>query len=870
MSSPRLSAALVALGPLLASIACSDSHVARAVFSTLGEACNERQPCLTPLVCTEAGVCAPSGTVGEGERCVVSVDCAAALQCVDARCAPAGAGILGDVCTKSGECSRGLRCAFVGFGSTCQAGGDGYLAERCDSSEQCMAGLVCDPTADRCVAELGAPSGMTCTSTAQCAVDGYVCAADGTGAKRCTGLGPDGIPVPVWQGLTCPPSRSLDAPFRLHFDVDPVADGDFFRLPFPNDARIVDGHVVLDGFPVPPAPTTPVDLVGRYVEAIEADQPGFGGNQTVFMRFSGTPVICGAGCGESGAPASESGCIGATEPEQTVYVVDLSRDTGAFRANPFTPVGYRWVLATESRPYICGPWLAVAPVRETPWVAGHTYAVFVHARVKGCDGEQRVAVAQDADFAAMLVPSTPGDAALAHAHAAYEPLRSWLASSPVFPTGEPVTAATLAGATVFTVRDATTTMQAVANAVAAETAPVVTGVQVCSTTAPTGDCLPAASGAFTELQGVIELPIFQSGDAPYAETGGEIALPSTGPATVVRRELVRFALSIPSGTMPTAGWPVVVYAHGTGGSFRSHVLDGAAAALAQATTSTAAGPVGFAVLGIDQVQHGTRRGSSSASPDGLVFNVVNPRAARGNFVQGAADQLVLIRSVTAVAAAVAAQPSQSAVKLDATKVSYFGHSQGGTVGVLAMAFAPSISTVVLSGTGAGLLEAFRFKTSPFPMLGALRMALADPALTDPVLHPVTSLMQGFLEEADPTAYARLLVREPPAGVAAKSVLHLVGVGDTFTPNEAGLALARRMGSPVYDPTSSGLAAGEPVATLPARKNVVARTLVTSIFAPPADADGHFVAFDVDEASAQCTAFFASGALDAEALPTVEP
>jgi len=46
------------------------------------------------------------------------------------------------------------------------------------------------------------------------------------------------------------------------------------------------------------------------------------------------------------------------------------------------------------------------------------------------------------------------------------------------------------------------------------------------------------------------------------------------------------------------------------------------------------------VLGIDQVAHGPRRGSSTASPDDLFFNFTNPAAARGNALQGAADHPV--------------------------------------------------------------------------------------------------------------------------------------------------------------------------------------------------------------------------------------
>ena len=76
----------------------------------------------------------------------------------------------------------------------------------------------------------------------------------------------------------------------------------------------------------------------------------------------------------------------------------------------------------------------------------------------------------------------------------------------------------------------------------------------------------------------------------------------------------------------------------TGGSFRSHATDGSGDRMAKQ---------GIAMLGIDQVGHGTRRGTSTESPDDIFFNFTNPPAAEGNVLQGAADQLTLVRFLKA-------------------------------------------------------------------------------------------------------------------------------------------------------------------------------------------------------------------------------
>src|SRR5258708_8024153 len=116
------------------------------------------------------------------------------------------------------------------------------------------------------------------------------------------------------------------------------------------------------------------------------------------------------------------------------------------------------------------------------------------------------------------------------------------------------------------------------------------------------------------------------------------------------------ALTVPKGVMPAGGWPLVVYAHGTGGSFRSHVTEGVAKRLASVDDG-AGGKVNIAVLGIDQVETGPRRGASTDSPDNLFYNFANPGAARGNTLQGAADQLSLFAYVTGFDLAATASPT---------------------------------------------------------------------------------------------------------------------------------------------------------------------------------------------------------------------
>src|SRR5690606_34549028 len=152
---------------------------------------------------------------------------------------------------------------------------------------------------------------------------------------------------------------------------------------------------------------------------------------------------------------------------------------------------------------------------------------------------------------------------------------------------------------------------------------------------------------------------------PYLTSGGAVQ------ASVQRTESVCLSLTVPKGaSMPAEGWPAVVFAHGTGGSFRSHVRAEVAGALAKASAP-------FVVLGIDQVAHGPRRGESAESPNDLFFNFGNPAAARGNPIQGAADQISLARFAASLDLS-AGDTGADAIKLDPLRLVFFGHSQGAT------------------------------------------------------------------------------------------------------------------------------------------------------------------------------------------------
>ncbi len=559
--------------------------------------------------------------------------------------------------------------------------------------------------------------------------------------------------------------------------------------------------------------------------------------------------------------------MGTGEPAPAVYVVDLTRDDQGDFLGFNTGLAFFWRASTVSQAYLCGPWIAVrpefnptAPGLSTRWLPGHTYLVFVHSRVRGCDGTERVASVVDAEFAAMLANDAPADSALASLWQAHAPLREWLATSPTYPDGaaEVVQGTDILGGALFTARDPSEMMSAVSASVATLDANALSNVVACDgAPAAPADCTNDPS--FREFRGEVALQNFQA--APNGDDPGGAVDTGSGLATVRGPVSARFALSIPNGAAPSTGWPLVVYAHGTGGNERSHLLDGTAALLANVSGA------GFAVLGIEQVGHGSR-GEEGVDPELAVFDVSNPRGTRGNFLQSGADQLQLAFSIPAFSSAIEELAGVNSPLLDSARIYFLGHSQGSSAVAMAAPVQDVVSSLVLSGGGGVLLDTLNDKTSPFSVKNALRAAYADPGLDDVSFHPLVNLLQGYFSDVDPASFAPLLAREPLSGRSSKHVLHLVGVGDTFTPNSAGLAFARRLGGVYANSDGSSLpAASEPRAQsgdYPLSRTEAMRTVVTSIHVPASGRDGHFVLFeDGAKASERAARFLVSDAIDGE-------
>jgi hypothetical protein len=557
---------------------------------------------------------------------------------------------------------------------------------------------------------------------------------------------------------------------------------DFYDLPYPNDLRRHDdGSLDLSKFP------TNSLLVDEYrVDAETLD--GFGLNSAIFARFSG-PLD------ETSLPDPAA----STMPGASVYLVNLATGERTpiiahFRADKTNTIG-------DNR-------LVVRPYPGFGLDEGATYALVITNRVRDASG---AAVEGTGEFKDTLAKAPW-----------YAPLEQYLADNP----DDVVSAA------VFTTQHATNIGLAIRKGVFA-------------TAAPTASDITPTSGVpeYTVVTGSYTAPNFQTGEPPYFSDGGEIQVDTDGVAIVQRMEPMRFAMTLPPGPVPANGFPICIYAHGTGGDYESFIADGTGARLAAE---------GIAVISTDQVLHGPR--NPGGDPEVAFFNFSNPYAGRDNALQGAADAWSQMRLALGMSFP---DGTGRTVHFDPDNLFFFGHSQGGLTGPAFIAFEPTLKGAVLSGTGGILYLSLLYKTAPVSFPELIASVTRDNPIDED--NPTLALAQMWIERADGANYARLMVRNPPADNGPKNIFQTEGFTDSYAPNPAIEAFATSLGGDIVMTASTmpveGLTLrGRTIVDAPVTDNLSGVTAVLAQYKQQAGSDGHFVVFDIPAAQKQSSEF----------------
>lgn len=657
-------------------------------------------------------------------------------------------------------------------------------------------------------------------------------------AALCTSMG-----IGCSTGESAVPGEPADSIYMVPASLETLSGPAFFDHPWPSDFRLENGAPRMDGFYNPRL----LPIIDDYAGGVKSAVNGFSPQASGFVRFSG-PLD------PASLPETPKDGL---DPEASVQLIDIDPNSIEFRQRKLISLHYR----RDEGAYWRSSTLAFMPTYGFPLRPKTRYA-FVATQALRTETGGEVRPSADLKQVLGLEPASGPAAAL---QMQLEPAlselaglgidRSEIVQLSVFTTNSPAEE-------LFAFRD-----HLVANVPAPNLRGPIKHIR--------------SKDWFDEYWGQYgPSPNYQAGEIPYVnpDDGGAFNY-KDGKPEVVDYFYLRFALSIPKRDkcpMPADGYPIVLYAHGTGGNFRSFTRDGTASWL---------GSRCLAVMGVDQIFHGNRPGAPQGEDADfqtglLFFNALNLTAARTNSRQSALDEVQRARLFTQTKIGLSAKEAVDGeeVRFDGRKLMFFGHSQGGLNGPLYLAADDSSNAAILSGSSAIMSITLNEKTKPEPNIVDLVRTIflglpGEDGLEVNAFHPAISLAQTLVDVTDPIHYARYLVEEPRDGFAPKSIymsegINPNGTGDSYSPPKGIEAQAIAMGLPLLLPgqhpileLSFGGPAAAEIPPMGLKGNLASGKATGGIaqFAVPSDSDGHFVIFDVEEARIQSSDFLQSAA-----------
>jgi len=538
---------------------------------------------------------------------------------------------------------------------------------------------------------------------------------------------------------------------ELVFDLDGALDTrqTFFDAPFPSDLRLTaDGTPNLDGFPNPR--DTPIlgDLI-----AAASQSRGINAMPVGYFRFS-APV----------ASRVESDVI-APEADGPILLVDIDPDSP--ERGRLYPVVARTLFPDDSAG---ANLLAAAPAPGIVLTGGRTYAIAVLRSAGDALGEPLGVAGAMADLAADVEPAGARGAA---ALAAYTPLFETLDQLAVDRTE-------VAAATVFTVGDAVADLFELSERVRAAYDVSIVGIAL--------DDVDGDHGRYCELVATVDMPQFQRGDPPFNDEG-LFDIDSNGLPILQRTETAQVVFSIPKSEMPAAGYPLLIYFHGSGG-VADRLVD------AGPTLPGGDGPEPGLGPAHEIAPHGIAGVGAALplSPDRLprassieYLNFNNLAAFRDTFRQGVLESRLLIDAVFDLRIDPATLGDCAGPTLPAGEDRLFfdpgalvasGQSMGGMYTNLVGAVDPRIRAAVPTGAG-GHWSSMILGTDLIDAGALIAVLLGTPFEELTFLHPGMYIMELAWEAAEPYVFMPRLAQRPLPGHPVRPVYQPVGLGDEY-------------------------------------------------------------------------------------------
>ena len=380
--------------------------------------------------------------------------------------------------------------------------------------------------------------------------------------------------------------------------------------------------------------------------------------------------------------------------------------------------------------------------------------------------------------------------------------------------------------------------------------------------------------SYVMLTARVSLPRIQLGNPPFAEASeGRIAWGDDGNPVIQRYQDMRVVLAVPKSPQPAEGYPLTVYAHGSGGEWMQVINRGPEEERDDAPDATpGTGPAewlarrGVASLGFDFPLHGDRHNPSDTTGLMLYNLTGNPGGTIANFNAAAMELTLLSRLL--LAAQIPSDQLDGAdlggattARFNPQRLTGMGQSMGSTIGVSWAAIDPRLKAIVLSGSGGSMAEIATDAVEPFDVQGVLQ-AFLQPGRPIERNHPLLHAMQNVWDMVDPVTKANRLIAEPFDSIPAKHVLMPAGIIDGYFSPRAEAALAVNLKMPLVGPEvepfipASLRLSGQEATTYPVKGNINGKTGAVIQYASE-NIKGHYVLFNQDAARFQYTCFLAS-------------
>ncbi|HID83098.1 MAG TPA: lipase [Chromatiales bacterium] len=471
---------------------------------------------------------------------------------------------------------------------------------------------------------------------------------------------------------------------------------------------------------------------------------------------------------------------------QSVRVFEVTSDPATGAVTGVT----RELTATEIFPAAAGQnltTLAISPLQ--PLKESTTYMVVLTNGIKDSAG----AAMQGSTFYFLAKQTTPfTDPDLTQ----LEPLRQLVNNLEAVAATQGINSQDIILSWHFT----TINVTAVMNAAATQVAP---GALLVGPTGQTTNDIFSNGGTTQIYAGTLTLPYYLEAPSPANPKANQTGFWKAASGNSVTRfeptpvatgnQTIPVLMTVPAGAAPPTGWPVVIFQHGITQD-RSNLLP-------IADTLAAAG---FAGIAIDMPLHGITDPSNPLGaacvasppcqerhfsvdladnatgapiPDGMVdgsgqhfINLFSLLTSRDNIRQAAVDLMVLRDSLAAVTAAA------FGVELDETRVNFVGHSLGGIVGTVFLAFEPDVTAATLAMPGGGIARLLDGSATFGPRIAA---GLGSQGVNKgtPEFDAFMVAAQTAIDAADPANHA--------AAASAMHPIHMIEVvgGSSALPDQ---------------------------------------------------------------------------------------